>query len=80
MPTGVLASNLLRKISMSLIKNNIIIRDSWNHLDDDTPLSAEGKVIVSLKRWQSERKLLMERQEPPWHSIEKCGRGRNDIG
>ena len=64
MPTGALASNLLRKTSMSLIKNNIIIRDTWIYIDDDTPLPAEGKVIVSLKRWQSERQLLIERQEP----------------
>ena len=64
MPTGALASNLLRKTSMSLIKNNIIIRDTWIYIDDDTPLPAEGQVIVSLKRWQSERQLLIERQEP----------------
>jgi len=45
---------------MALVKNNLIIQDDWAYVKDDGPL-VDGKIIVSLKRWQDERETLLKR-------------------
>ncbi len=47
----------------SVIKHRRIVEDRWQHLADDADLPA-GPVIVSLARWQRERKTLLERGDP----------------
>lgn len=47
----------------SVIKDRRIVEDRWQHLADDVELPA-GPVIVSLARWQRERKALLERGDP----------------
>jgi uncharacterized protein (DUF934 family) len=47
----------------SVIKHRQIVEDRWQHLADDADLPA-GPVIVSLARWQRERKMLLERSDP----------------
>lgn len=49
---------------MPLIKDRQIVADSWRHVGDDEPLPAEGGVIVSLTRWQTEREVLEGRNAP----------------
>jgi len=46
---------------MAIIRNaEVLENDGWQHVDDETALP-EGKVIVSLARWQAEREALIER-------------------
>jgi len=49
---------------MPLIKNRQIVTDTWQHVDDDAALLAEGGVIVSLARWQAGRPALAGRNAP----------------
>ncbi len=42
---------------MQLIKNKQISQDNWTYTDDDAPLKADYN-IVSVARWQNERKEL----------------------
>jgi len=46
-----------------LIKDGAVAKDAFTRLDDDAPLG-RGAVIVSLKRFLSERAALLERNEP----------------
>lgn len=43
---------------MPLIKNDLIVEDSWVFLADDEALPARGQVVVSLERWQEQAKEL----------------------
>jgi len=53
-----------RKSAMrSVIKHRRIVEDRWQHLADGADLPA-GPIIVSLARWQRERKTLLERGDP----------------
>ena len=46
----------------SVIRDDRIVpNDGWTHLADDAPVPPQGDVIVSLKRWQSEREALTGR-------------------
>ncbi len=47
----------------SVIKNQAIVEDRWQHLADDAKAPA-GPVIVSLARWRRERAALLARGEP----------------
>lgn len=49
---------------MPLIKHRQIVVDTWNHVEDDAPIPADGGAIVSLERWRSERSTLMGRNAP----------------
>lgn len=46
-----------------LIKDGAVAKDKFTRLDDDRPLE-RGAVIVSLKRFLSDRTALLERNEP----------------
>ena len=46
---------------MRIIKQREIVEDDWQHVDDGAPLP-EGKVIVSLSRWNAERETLIGRR------------------
>ncbi len=43
---------------MPLLRNGQVSVDQWVHLEDDTPLPADGDVIVSFDRHSKERELL----------------------
>jgi len=45
---------------MALVKNNLVISDTWTFVADDAPLP-EGDCVVSLTRWQAERDALLGR-------------------
>jgi uncharacterized protein (DUF934 family) len=49
---------------MALIRNRELAQDDWVYLEDDTPVPAEGGVIVSRARWQAERDVLAGRNAP----------------
>ena len=49
---------------MPLIKNKQVVADTWQHVDGEAALPAEGGVIVSLARWQAERPALAARNAP----------------
>jgi uncharacterized protein (DUF934 family) len=49
---------------MPLIKDGRRVDDLWVAVADDAPLPAGRPVIVSLKRWQAEHDLLVERDAP----------------
>jgi len=49
---------------MPIIKNGTVVNDEWLSVDDDAALPADGPVIVSLSRWQSETDLLRARTAP----------------
>ena len=49
---------------MPLIKHRQVVVDTWQHVDDDAPIPADGGAIVSLKRWQAERETLIGRNTP----------------
>ena len=49
---------------MPLIKHRQVVADTWQHVDDDAPIPADGGAIVSLKRWQAERETLISRNTP----------------
>ena len=44
---------------MQIIKDKIIVEDSWQHLDDDATIAA-GNITVSLARWLAEREQLLK--------------------
>jgi uncharacterized protein (DUF934 family) len=46
---------------MPLLKDGQIVDDSWTPLDADTPLAAEGDLIVTLEQWQAEGDKLRNR-------------------
>jgi uncharacterized protein (DUF934 family) len=48
---------------MPLIKNNEFVDNPFKHVADEEALT-DGAIIVSLKRWQSERDTLMGRNAP----------------
>lgn len=49
---------------MALWKNGSFIENEWTIVADDEGLPADGKAIVSLKRWRDERAALAERNAP----------------
>lgn len=49
---------------MALIINDQLVDDPYRRLADDEALPADGAVIVSLARWQSDRDALGARQAP----------------
>lgn len=49
---------------MPLIKNKQVVTDTWQHVDGESALPAEGGVIVPLARWQAERSVLVGRNAP----------------
>jgi uncharacterized protein (DUF934 family) len=48
---------------MPLIKNGHFVDNSYTHVADDEALP-QGAIVVSLKRWQSEREALAARNAP----------------
>lgn len=48
---------------MPLIKDNAFVENTFVHVADDEALP-EGAIVVSLKRWQSERETLIARNAP----------------
>ncbi len=44
---------------MQIIKDKIIVENSWQHLDDDATIAA-GNITVSLSRWAAEREQLLK--------------------
>ena len=40
---------------MTLIKNGEVAENTWRKLSDDEEITGEESIIVSLKRWQSEK-------------------------
>ena len=46
---------------MQVIKNNVIVDDSFVHVADDAALPAQGDLIVSLARYVEEREALQQR-------------------
>ena len=49
---------------MALIKEGQIAADPWRGLADDEALPAEGRIVISLERWQREQDALLARGEP----------------
>jgi uncharacterized protein (DUF934 family) len=49
---------------MPLLKGGTLADDHWQRLADDTPVPAEGAVLVSLDRFQAERTALLARPAP----------------
>jgi len=49
---------------MPLIKNGIETTDDWILVADDAELPADGKAVVSLKRWQEQKAQLEQRNAP----------------
>jgi uncharacterized protein (DUF934 family) len=49
---------------MALIKGGKLVDDIYAPLADGDEIPSNGAVLVSLARWQSDRKLLVERAEP----------------
>ncbi|SCA57641.1 Oxidoreductase probably involved in sulfite reduction [Candidatus Terasakiella magnetica] len=45
---------------MALVKNNLVVKDSWTFVADDADLP-EGDIIVTLARWQDQREELLAR-------------------
>jgi len=43
---------------MRLFKNDSLQDDDWQKVDDDAPLPASGKVLLSRKRWEMEKQNL----------------------
>lgn len=44
-----------------IIKNQQIVDDRWEHLDDEAALPPGGDIIVSWARWQQQRDALLKR-------------------
>ncbi len=40
---------------MVLVKGGKPVEDRWTHVEDDTPLPANGPITISWARWQTER-------------------------
>jgi len=49
---------------VKLLKNGALIEDSWRRIADDAAVPADGPVIVSLPRLQSEATRLIDRAAP----------------
>jgi uncharacterized protein (DUF934 family) len=49
---------------MAIIKNRQIAEDQWRHAVDEEALPREGKVTISLQRWQNEGSDLADRRQP----------------
>ncbi|HVH83469.1 MAG TPA: DUF934 domain-containing protein, partial [Steroidobacteraceae bacterium] len=49
---------------MALIKEGQIAADPWRGLADDEALPAEGRIVISLERWQREQNALLARGAP----------------
>jgi uncharacterized protein (DUF934 family) len=49
---------------MPLLKDGQVIDDPWQPIVDDTPLPADGPVIVPFERWRAERETLIGRNSP----------------
>lgn len=45
---------------MALVKNNLIVKDDWQQVDDEE-LLPEGAILVSAARWAAERETLLGR-------------------
>ena len=69
---------------MALIKDRALAEDSWQKIDDGTPVPADGGAIVSLERWIAERAalagsnapigVLLEADTPPGNLVENIDR------
>jgi uncharacterized protein (DUF934 family) len=46
---------------MKIIRDRAIVEDDWTRLDDDAPLPASGKLIVSHARWLQQADALKAR-------------------
>jgi uncharacterized protein (DUF934 family) len=46
---------------MALVKNNLVVKDSWVKVDDEGDLPA-GDILVSLTRWTEDRDALLARK------------------
>ena len=46
---------------MQIIRRREIVEDDWVHIADDAAVPADGKVLVPLERWLSERDALLAR-------------------
>lgn len=46
---------------MEIIKNRAIVSDTWQHIDNQAPIPADGDITVSLSRYASERDALQAR-------------------
>ena len=55
---------------MPLWRRDGFTQDRWTFLGDEAPLPAEGRVVVSLKRWLSEREALASRAAPLGVAVE----------
>lgn len=49
---------------MPLLKENVLIEDTWTVVADGDDLPAEGGAFVTLERWQAERDALTSRNMP----------------
>ena len=49
---------------MTLIRNGAVIKNPWRLVADDEEISGDEAVIVSLKRWQDEKKKFLGRNGP----------------
>jgi phosphoadenosine phosphosulfate reductase len=49
---------------MPLWKNRSFVEDDWRVVPDDAPVPDNDKVVVSLKRWRTERAALAARNAP----------------
>ena len=49
---------------MPLLKGGDLIDDVWQKVGESDPLPADAPVIVTLKRWQAEREMLIGRNAP----------------
>lgn len=49
---------------MQIIKDQTIVEDQWQRIEDDSAVSLpEGKIIVSLAQWQANKTALAARAE-----------------
>ena len=55
---------------MPLWRREGFVEDQWIVLDDEAPLHAEGAIVVSLKRWLSQRDALSSRTAPVGVALE----------
>jgi len=49
---------------MPLFRESGIVEDPWQRLADDTPVPADGMVLVSFARWREARAALLARRGP----------------
>jgi uncharacterized protein (DUF934 family) len=49
---------------MALIRDRELSEDSWQYIEDGSPVPSEGGAIVSLERWWTEREQLSGRNAP----------------